>query len=90
VLLGQLAARLEDVIDNEAKPYVEQLRLIAVEVREVIASVEEIRRAAGDRTPTIDHRSFGAGDLTSAVLSGADLLAPPPRAPRLVVQGSLG
>lgn len=88
LLIERLRARLDDVVTNEARPYVEQLALIAVEVRELAASVEEIRRAAGDRTQTIDHRKFGAADLTSAVLSGADLLTVPPAAGGLVVHGS--
>lgn len=88
LLMGRLRARLDDMITNEAKPYVEQLALIAVEIQEVIASVEEIRRAAGDRTGTIDHRSFGAGDLTSAVLTGADLLTAPSRGPLVTVGGA--
>jgi hypothetical protein len=87
VLLDQLAARLEDVMDNEAKPYVEQLRLIAVEVRELLVSVSEIRRLAGDRTGTVSHADFGATELVSAVVTGAALLAPPSRGPRLVVHG---
>lgn len=77
-LLGQLAVRLEDVMSNEAKPYVEQLALIAVEVREVLASVSEIRTAAGVRTRTIEYPNFGVVDLASAVATGADLLVAPP------------
>lgn len=88
LLMERLRARLDDMIANEAKPYVEQLALIAVEIREVIASVEEIRTAAGDRTGTADHRSFGAGELTSAVLTGVDLLVAPPVRGGLVTLGA--
>lgn len=86
-LLDRLRARLDDVIANEAQPYVNQLELIAIEVGGIIESVGDIRRAAGDNTGTIDVRKFGVGQLVSAVDTGADLLAAPERR-GLTVMGS--